>query len=176
VKYTSLLDEALEGWHGTRKGLLAEVENLTQEQLEFRPAAGARNAIELVQHVIEVGLIMGGELTRPDGDFHRLNWQGFLREYAGHINGVAEKQALIGLLRSSHAESDHKFREVGELFMLQYIRRFDGQFGSRLAWLWSGSGHEYYHRGQVAMLARMQGVEPALTQRIRKAAAPAVPD
>jgi hypothetical protein len=64
---TTLLDEALDGWRGTRNGLIAEVKNLSAEQLQYRPRPEMRSGVELVQHIIEVGLIMGrraGAATR----------------------------------------------------------------------------------------------------------------
>jgi uncharacterized damage-inducible protein DinB len=50
--------------------------------------------------------------------------------------------------------------------MLQNIRRFDGQMGTRLAWMHHGISHEEYHRGQLALCARLLGRVPALTKRI----------
>lgn len=50
--------------------------------------------------------------------------------------------------------------------MLQNIRRFDGLFGTRLAWMQHGIGHEEYHRGQIALYARLAGKTPALTKLI----------
>lgn len=167
--YTTLLEEALDGWQGTRKGLIAEVQNLNAEQLRFRPRPDMRSGVELVQHIIEVGLIMGGELVRLDADFRRQGWSDFLREYAPSVGAVTDRDELIDLLHTSHSEADRAIRKAGELVMLQHIRRFDGRLGTRLAWLWSGSGHEYYHRGQLASYARLQGIEPALTKKIRAA-------
>ena len=51
--------------------------------------------------------------------------------------------------------------------MLQLIERFDGEKGTRLAWLYHGIAQEEYHRGQLALYARLIGIEPALTRRIR---------
>ncbi len=50
--------------------------------------------------------------------------------------------------------------------MLQYITRFDGLKGTRLAWMQHGVSHEEYHRGQLALYARLLGRVPALTQVI----------
>jgi uncharacterized damage-inducible protein DinB len=55
---------------------------------------------------------------------------------------------------------------VGELFLLQAIRRFDGLPGTRLAWLWHAIDHESYHRGQLAIFIRVMGGVPALTKQI----------
>jgi uncharacterized damage-inducible protein DinB len=51
--------------------------------------------------------------------------------------------------------------------MLAPIRQFDGSRASRLTWMHHGIGHEEYHRGQLALYARLQGLVPALTRRIR---------
>ena len=56
----SLLDEALEGWTYTRQGVIAEVENLPEGAFDFRPSDESRTTRELVQHIIESGLMMSG--------------------------------------------------------------------------------------------------------------------
>jgi uncharacterized damage-inducible protein DinB len=57
--------------------------------------------------------------------------------------------------------------ESCEIHMLQTISRFDGQKGTRLAWLYHGIDQEMYHRGQLALYQRLMGIEPSLTRRIR---------
>jgi uncharacterized damage-inducible protein DinB len=52
--------------------------------------------------------------------------------------------------------------------MLPYITRFDGLKGTRLAWRNHGISHEEYHRGQLALYARLLGQVPALTQLIMR--------
>ncbi len=71
------------------------------------------------------------------------------------------------MLRRTHAEGEKKLRAAGELHLLQLITRFDGERGTRLAWMNHGISHEDYHRGQLALYARLVGRVPALTQRIR---------
>jgi uncharacterized damage-inducible protein DinB len=61
------------------------------------------------------------------------------------------------------------FQTVGELHMLQLIERFDGELGTRLAWLHHGIAQEMYHRGQLTTYTRLMGLEPALTRKIRGA-------
>jgi len=51
--------------------------------------------------------------------------------------------------------------------MLQWIRRFDGKPGTRLTWMNHGISHEEYHRGQLALYARLLGRVPALTRLIQ---------
>ena len=163
---TTLLDEALEAWMFARDGVLDELRNIPEKDLSFRPAPEARSALELVQHIIESGLMMAGELARPDGDFRRKSYEGFLHEYGRGVRGWRSKAPLLAALRKTHADGEKKFRQAGELHMLQNIRRFDGEMGTRLAWMHHGISHEEYHRGQLAMYARLMGRVPALTKRI----------
>jgi uncharacterized damage-inducible protein DinB len=77
------------------------------------------------------------------------------------------KTDLVRLLKSQFKEAEKKFLAAGELHMLQMIKRFDGQRGTRLAWLTHGIAHEEYHRGQLTVYERLLGIEPALTRKIR---------
>lgn len=165
--YTTLLEEALEAWEYTRQGVIEELQNIPEAKFGFRPTEASRSVIELAQHIAESGMMMSGELGRADGDFRRKSYEGFLHEYAKGIGGKRTRAQLLALLRQSHADGSRRFRAVGELHMLQNIRRFDGQMGTRLAWLNHGISHEEYHRGQLALYARLVGRVPALTKRIR---------
>lgn len=164
--YKSLLEEALEAWAYTRQGVIDEVKNIPEKDFHFRPTPKNRSVAELVHHIIESGLMMSGELTRPDGDFQRQDYPEFLKEYAGHLQATESKQKLLAWLKSTHVEGEKKFRAAGELLMLQYITRFDGLKGTRLAWMNHGISHEEYHRGQLTLYARLLGRVPALTQLI----------
>ena len=164
--YRTLLEEALESWSFTRAGVIAEARSIDADQWEFRPAPGARSTAELVHHIVESGLMAAGELTRPDGDFTRQDYSAFLEEHAGHVAAEHDRDRLIHLLDETFEEAERHFREAGELFMLQAIRRFDGQPGTRLAWLWHAIDHESYHRGQLALYVRLTGKIPALTRMI----------
>jgi uncharacterized damage-inducible protein DinB len=53
--------------------------------------------------------------------------------------------------------------------MRQTIARFDGERGTRLAWLQHGIAQEMYHRGQLAVYARLLGEVPALTKQVESA-------
>jgi uncharacterized damage-inducible protein DinB len=163
--YSSLLEEALEAFEGVRHGVIAEVQNLPADRFDWRWAGGSRSMRELVEHVIESGLLMK-ELLRPDGDFTRLPYLELLAEHCRGLPRGSDKDGLLRLLQETHAELDSAFRTVGELHMLQYIQRFDGLPGTRLAWFHHGVAHEYYHGGQIALVARLIGEVPALTKRI----------
>jgi uncharacterized damage-inducible protein DinB len=164
--YTTILDEALEAWAYTRQGVIDELQNLGEKDLGFRPHAESRSVVELVQHIVESGLMMSGELSRPDGDFLRKSYEGFLKEYGKGVASKRSRRDLLDALRRSHRDGEKQLRRAGELQMLQFIRRFDGKPGTRLAWMNHGIAHEEYHRGQLALYARLLGRVPALTQLI----------
>jgi uncharacterized damage-inducible protein DinB len=161
----SLLDEVLEAWGYTREGVVDEVRNLPEEALTS-PVAGARTVAEIVHHIVESGMMMAGELSRPDGDFLRQPYPAFLTEYAGGMARPVDRAALIVLLERSHREGSNRIRQAGEALLLQPIRQFNGEPARRLTWMHHGIGHEEYHRGQIALLARVLGHVPALTKRI----------
>lgn len=165
-EYTSLLEESLEAWEFVREGVIDELHALPEKELGFKPAEKSRSVIELVQHIVESGTLMAGELTRADGDFQRKSYEGFLHEYGRGISAKRTKAQLLDALRKTHTDGQRKFREAGELQILQFIRRFDGKMGTRLAWMNHGIAHEDYHRGQLALYARLLGRVPALTRRI----------
>lgn len=167
--FDSLLEETLEAWSDVRQGLVDEVANVPEDRFDFRPTPDTRSVTELIQHILEVALMMTGELTRPDTDFHRAPWPELLDLYAAHVKGAGTKAELLGLLRSSIHEAEQKFRAAGELAMLQLITRFDGEQGTRLAWLNHGIAQEMYHRGQLVLYERLMGIEPTLSRRIREA-------
>src|SRR5689334_19830813 len=144
----TLLDEALEAWAFAREGVIAEVENLSDRDMEFRPASNSRTTAELIAHILESGAMMAGELSRPDGDFRRKSYEALLREHRRGIRMTGTRRQRIASLRSSHRQGAKKIRDAGEIHMLQHIRRFDGLMGTRLAWMHHGIGHEEYHRGQ----------------------------
>jgi uncharacterized damage-inducible protein DinB len=166
MPFQSLLDEALDAWAYTRSSFIREIQNLSDAELKVKPRPESRSAAEISIHIVETGLMMAGELSRPDGNFQRKSFPQFIREYARDIPRTTTKSEIVQLLKRTHAEGDKKLRAAGELHMLQWITRFDGEHGSRLAWMNHGVSHEEYHRGQVALYARLAGRVPALTQLI----------
>ena len=144
-----------------------EVRNIPAGKWGFRPTPEVKSVQELVVHVLEIAMMMTGELTRPDTNFRRAPWPKLLRMYAAPAYRAKTRGELLRLLKSQLREGQEAFRAVGELHMLQHMERFDGEKGTRLAWLWHGIDQEMYHRGQTTVYARLLGIEPALTKRIR---------
>lgn len=167
--FESLLDETLEAWADARQGVIEELENLPAEAFAARPVPGMRSVAEMAVHILEVAQMMVGELCREDTNFRRLPWPELLEMHAGGLLQLTERDDLLEALRSTLEEGIERFREVGELHMLQTIERFDGEQGTRLAWLNHGIAQEMYHRGQLAAYARLLGKVPALTKRIQSA-------
>jgi uncharacterized damage-inducible protein DinB len=163
---TTLLDEAIEAWEDSRNGVIAELENIPTNRFGVAPVAGTRGVGELALHIAEVGLMMVGELTRDGGDFRRAPYEQLIAEYRGPLDGVGGKREIVAAMKRTLKEGVRAFREAGELHLLGLVRRFDGKMGSRFAWMQHGIAHEEYHRGQIAMSARMMGIKPALTKLI----------
>jgi uncharacterized damage-inducible protein DinB len=166
-KYSTLLEEALEAWYHARMGVISELENIPEEQWKFHPAKETRTVRELAIHILEVAMMMTGELTRTDTNFRRFPWPKLLGTYAGPAYQLQERKETLNFLQSQFDEAIRKFRDAGELHMLQFIQRFDGKQGTRLAWLYHGIAQEEYHRGQLTVYARLMGLEPALTKLIK---------
>lgn len=163
----SLLEEALESWRFAREGVRDELKNIPAERMDFRPTPQSRTVRELVQHILEVSMMMTGELTRPDTNLQRAPWPKLLRMYAMEAYRSKTKAQLVRLLDSQLKQAEKKFRDAGELAILQFMTRFDGKQGSKLEWLHHGIAQEEYHRGQLALYARLMGMEPALTKAIK---------
>ena len=162
-----LLDEMVEAWRYTREGVIAEAVNLPADHFRERPPGLQRSALALVNHIVESGWLMAGELTRPDGDFQRKSYDELLAEHTPPADYTRDREAAIEALRRSHAEGEAKIRAAGLQAMMKPIRQFSGVPASRMSWMHHGVSHEEYHRGQLALYARLFGVVPALTQQIQ---------
>lgn len=166
MEYKNILEETLESWEDARMGVVQEVENIPASHFDFRPVKEVRSVRELAIHILEVSELMTGELTRPDTNLQRAPWPKMLQMHAAPVYKLKSRKEILSFLRKSLKTGISKFREAGELHMLQMIRRFDGKSGTRLAWLNHGIAQEMYHRGQLATYARLIGVKPALTKLI----------
>jgi len=163
---STLLDEALEGWRYAREGVIAELENIPDQSFTFRPTPETRSVAELARHIAEAGMVMAGELSHPGGNFTRQSYPEFLQEYAGGLDQAQDKATILNLLRGTLEDGVAKLRHAGEMLMLQQITQFNGEPATRLSWMSHGVAHEEYHRGQLALYARLLGRVPALTQLI----------
>ena len=161
----SLLDELLEAWRYTREGVIAELENLPPDRLDERPDGLQRSALDLARHIVDSGWLMAGELSRVDGDFQRASHDELVAEHADDTI-IATRADAIEQLRRSHEQGEEMLRDAGETLMAREIRQFSGVPASRMSWMHHGIAHEEYHRGQLALYARLLGETPALTKLI----------
>ncbi len=162
----TLLEEAIDAWGDARQGVIAEARNIPPGAFAYRPTPEARSVAELVTHIIDTGLMWSNELTRPTADFTRKSFPTFIKHYASRGRQPRSKTDLLSLLKSSHRTGVKQICEAGEVGMLQHVRRFDGERGTRLTWMHHGIAHEEYHRAQIALYARLLGRTPALTRLI----------
>ena len=162
----SALEEALEAWRDARGLVTAEARNIPAERYDFRPTEKVRSVGELLAHILEVSEMMVGELCRQDGDFTRKSFPDLLEEHAADVRRLREKDELLDALESTLEAGITRLRGAGEDHMAAGILRFDGQQGSRLAWMHHGISQEMYHGGQLALYTRLMGDVPALTKKI----------
>jgi uncharacterized damage-inducible protein DinB len=162
----SFLEETLEVWRDVRLGIIDELKNIPEKGLDFRPTPETRSVRELIHHILEVSMMMTGELTRADTNMKRLPWPELLEHYAKAAYRATKKKELLNLLSSQMEEAERAFRKTGDLALWQYMERFDGLPGTKIQWLHHGISQEMYHRGQLTTYARLMGLIPALTQKI----------
>lgn len=165
--FATLLDETLDAWRYTRQGFIAEAENIPVGDWGFRATPENRDVSELVRHILEAAGMAIGELTSPDGDFTRQTFPEHLEEHAGQIPETADPGDWLDLLRQQLDTGATRLREAGPELLSQPITQFNGEPATRLTWLHHHISHEEYHRGQLALYARLTGHIPALTQRIQ---------
>ncbi len=166
----SLFEELLEAWGYTREGVIAEIENLPDSVLNSAPSLLARSGLELVNHIVESGRLMAGELSRADGDFTRKPYMELVAEHSRKGDVATSRREAVELLKRSLSEGEGALRAAGADRLMQPITQFNGVPATRLAWLHHGISHEEYHRGQIALYARLGGEKPALTKLIEGSA------
>ena len=162
----SLFDELLESWRYTREGVIAEIENLPDSVLESAPHPLGRSGMEIANHIVESGRLMAGELSRADGDFTRKSYPDLIAEHSKKGDVARTRDEVVELLRRSLDEGEGTLRAAGIERLVEPIRQFNGLPATRLAWMHHGISHEEYHRGQIALYARLGGEKPALTKLI----------
>ena len=164
--HDSFLEETLDAWRHVRLGIIEEVRNIPAGKFDYRPAPDTRSVRGLVQHILEVSMLMTAELPRPDTNLKRHPWPKMMRKHGAAAHRAKSKSELLKLLRSQMKDAESKFRKAGDLELWQQMEQFDGTFATKFQWLHHGIAQEMYHRGQLTTYARLLGLEPALTQRI----------
>jgi len=162
------VDNVIESWREVRKGLIDEANQIPAEQFSFQPAPNSRPVRRLLQHLVEAQKFMVGEACRPDTNLMRTSFADSVKLYAPGVTEINDKDELLKLLHDSMEESGDKLRAAGDE-LKNTMKRFDGKEMPKLAFMSFAIAHEMYHRGQLTVYERLLSIEPALTQRFRKA-------
>ena len=160
------IDRIIEGWKEIRAGLIEEVSQIPADQFSFRATPETRSVSEIVQHIIETQKTLVGEAVRQETNLMRQTLEDHAKEYAPEVVGVADKNGLLELLRSSMETSEASMRAAGDT-LNENGRGLGGRELRKVELVSFGISHEMYHRGQLTVYERLLQVEPALTRRFR---------
>ena len=162
------IESVIESWNEVRSGLIDEASQIPADKFSFQPAADSRSVRQLLQHLVESQKFLVGEACRPDTNLMRQSFAENIKHYAPGVRDVNEKDNLLSLLSVTMEESATKLRGAADE-MRNTMKRFDGKEMTKLAFMSFAVAHEMYHRGQLTVYERLLGIEPALTQKFRKA-------
>lgn len=162
------VENIIASWKEVRSGLIDEAQQIPVDQFSFRPAPNTRSITQLLQHLVESQKFLIGEACRPDTNLTRGSFAEQIKHYAPDVRNIDDKEGLLSLLRASIDESGAQLLAAGDE-LKSTMKRFDGKEMTKLAFLSFAIAHEMYHRGQLTVYERLLGIEPALTQRFRKA-------
>jgi uncharacterized damage-inducible protein DinB len=160
----SAVEEVVRLWEVFRQGTVAELENIPEEQWDYRPGAGARSLRELALHVAVSGLGFTAELLAPDTQFARLRDPEVQAKYMEPYANATSKADIVDVLKSTGADIIKRLRDAAGTLEQQTMSSMSGE-QSRASGISFAAAHEMYHRGQIATYARAVGVVPAITQR-----------
>ena len=166
------VDMLIKTWKEFRNGLIAEVEQIPEDQFSFRATPETRSIVELLQHIVETQKILVGEASRPDASLRRQSFADHLNEYAPEVKSVTDKNGLLELLRSSMEVCEADIRSNGEM-LNDSMGGLDGKPTPKLKVVNFAMSHEMYHRGQLTVYERLMNLEPALTRQFAKMTAQA---
>ena len=162
------VENIIESWQEVRSGLIDEAAQIPADKFSFQAADNTRSVKQLLQHLIESQKFLVGEACRPDTNLMRQSFAEQIKQYAPNVRDIDDKDGLLTLLRASMDETETQLLSAADE-MKNSMTRFDGKQMSKLAFLSFAIAHEMYHRGQLTVYERLLGIEPALTQRFRKA-------
>jgi len=159
--YERLRAQLVAAWSSAREGVIAELEQFTEEQIARPSAEGGRSPLEIGHHLAQAGLGMAA---------HGVGAEGEAGEAAKReLPMPGDKAELLELLRTSGMEVESLLSGLPADRLGESIQGLMGEETSRLSFLHFVIGHEMYHRGQIALIARLTGLTPVLTQRIAAA-------
>ncbi len=163
----SLVEEAVRNWEAYRAGVIAEVENMPEEQLDYRPAEGARTLREVAIHIAQWSVGMTNEILAPEGNIVNVFKPEVQAAIKASLPAAHSKAEVVALLRQTGEETAARLREAGDALISQTMPSRMLGTQNRLSVLWFAAAHEMYHRGQLTAYERGAGQVPALTKQIQ---------
>ena len=159
-----MIEEALGAWAGTRQGVISEIENIPEDNLDVKVGDGARTAREIARHILEAGYVFGREVALANGGFNRAPFRDIATQHLADVAPTPTRDELLAALRGSMDQIQADLRATGPTHLIGSMR---GLFHdtSRISMIHFASSHEYYHCGQLTMCARAAGIMPAMTQK-----------
>ena len=161
----SLLEEAVKMLESQRAGVIAEIENTPDDDLDYRISDDARTFREIALHIARVSVGLVDEILKRDGSFMNLFNPDTQAGLQARVPDAATKAELIERLKTTGEQNATRVREAGDRLVTETMATLGGP-ATRLSALWFAVSHEMYHRGQLAIYGRGCGVVPALTQRL----------
>ena len=137
------VDIMIQTWKEFRKGLIAEVEQIPEDQFSFRATPETRSIVELLQHIVETQKVLVGEASRPNASLRRQSFADHLNEYASEVKSVTDKNGLLELLRSSMEVCEANIRSNGEM-LNDSMGGLDGNPTPKLKVVNFAMSHEMY--------------------------------
>jgi uncharacterized damage-inducible protein DinB len=162
----SLVEEAVRNWEAFRVGVIAEIENTPEEQLDSRPGEGARTLREVALHIAHWSVGMTNEILKPEGNLMNVFNPQVQAEIKAALPQAHSKAEIVALLRQTGEANAARLREAGDALISQTMQSRMLGTQNRLSALWFAAAHEMYHRGQLTAYERSAGTVPALTQQI----------
>ena len=83
-----------------------------------------RSALDLVNHIVESGWLMAGELTSPKGDFTRREHGHLVAEHTPAGDYSKDRASALAALRRSHEEGEARIRiNVSALHSTEHLQK-----------------------------------------------------
>ena len=161
----SLVEEAVKTFESQRAGVIAEIENTPEDDLDYQISEDARSVRDIGLHIARAGVGFVDEILKADGSFMNLFNPDTQAGLEATVPPAATKAELIERLKTTGEQNAARLREAGDRLMTETMPTVAGA-QTRLSALWFAIAHEMYHRGQLAIYGRGCGVVPALTQRL----------
>lgn len=165
------VESLIRGWNQARQSLIGELDQIPGDRFDFRSTPETRSVAEIVRHIVEAQKVFVPETCRLDRDLDRQAVFSGVKQYAGEIAHIGEKEGLIDLLKDTMKSAEETITSFGDDALRIETTRMDGVKVPRFEMLNFMIGHEMYHTGQIAVYERLIGIEPALTTRFKKAVA-----